>query len=197
VADEETDFDYVIVGAGSVLAGFINGVRVNFLSMNHKLRILALLCAVAVPSWAAGVKTNDPFPELTVGTLPPSSVKNWIRLDNIGPENAPVPIVWISSSRFRRVNPDMLVVLPRHEFESLVTFVRSNQCSTVLDKPPGWGTLGVTEFSDGKLKPLCIMPCDKAHDYLPKILALSSINWTERKARPIRLLTISLACSPY
>src|SRR5262249_28059331 len=98
------------------------------------------------------------------------------------------------SSKFERTYPDFLIVLSLPEFGSILSFVRSNQCSTTLKKPPGWGTLQVVEFSDQEVKPLCIVPCEETPGYLSKILTLSSILWTDPKSQPIRLLDASLRC---
>jgi hypothetical protein len=138
-------------------------------------------CAKAAEDGA--VTARDPV----YGTPPPESTKRWMRINEIGPRNAPPTIVWISNTDFPRSGYEHLVLLANGEYQSVRALAYQHRCSTALEGPPAWGTLLITDFFAGNTEHLCVMPCDVGHDFLLKVLSDPSIGWTEAKAKPIRI----------
>lgn len=134
-----------------------------------------------------------PMPDM-VGVPPDKRVKNWIKFDFFGTMNHPFSILWFSSQEFERDYPNVLIKLSQEEYEQFKLFVRTNECEKKLNNVQGDPLLTITEYARDHQMVRCIIPSDKACEYMTKMYALPKISWTEKQTEQLRLMGNDLHC---
>ena len=135
------------------------------------------------------------------GDPAPSSVKNWIRIANIGPSNHPFVVLWFSTQSFDLPwGFEKVVTLASDEYEALAHFVNANRCAPLErdgpNWPPHWGTIEIDQFANGGRETVCMMPCDKATGFLTQLQSLPGIKWTSQKLDPVLDVAADAMCQP-
>jgi hypothetical protein len=95
------------------------------------------------------------------------------------PPNHPYRVVFFSPQNFRTTGygTDVLLVLPRREYDLLDSFTRTQQCHKA-----GFPLSGgmITAHNGGHVR-VCQLAEDAACDYLTVISTLPGIHWTEEQ----------------
>jgi len=135
-----------------------------------------------------------PTPNFITGTKPYKSIKSWVRIYIVGSRDHLLPIVWVSPQKFKKEDPELLVVMSKDEYDSFTALLKVNECATSVDKHIDYRSLAVSEYSGGKESEICMISRTSACDYLTKIRSLPSISWTEEKVMPFRALSVEMGC---
>jgi hypothetical protein len=135
-----------------------------------------------------------PLPDM-VGIPPDKSVKNWVKFDLFGTMNNPFTFLWFSPQSFEREYPNVLIKLEQNEYDQFKLFVRANECEKDLDNVQGDPILTVTEYADSHQMIRCVMPPDKACEYMAKMYALPHITWAEEQTKKLQLVRNNLRCN--
>jgi len=163
--------------------------------MKHLISTLAVAIALITSADAAVAGSDAQFlelpPNLIDGTPPPPQVKNWIRLNVLGPTTQIPPIVWIVPGNikpwFPHWYPDSLIALSPEEFGRVDAFAGQNKCrSPVGDLPPQ--TLQIVEYARRHTVVLCVMLKQKGCRYLLRLSSLPGVAWNDKKLDPLRPL---------
>jgi len=153
------------------------------------LIFFAVPAAALVPSTPAPDLGGDPI----YGTPPPSSVKNWIRLNVLGDRNAPTPIIWIAAQDFERSILNGHVILPADKYQRVAEFVQSTTCPGFPSDYPQEQAFQATEYASGHPLRFCTMPHRQACEFLSEMQALP-ISWTRSQIHPIEVLALTFHC---
>jgi hypothetical protein len=151
---------------------------------------------VLLVAWAtADTVTFPQFPP-SEESIPPSFVKHWIKYKVLGPQNAPFPVIVISTRRYKPLGIlETLIVVSRPKYDLISKFTESlsAQCMKLpLQGPPAWYTLGI--FEGDVLTPRCVMPKVVACKYLSDVTTFSGMSWTAAELKPINDLAVSMTC---
>jgi len=151
---------------------------------------------VLLTAWAtADAVTFPPFPP-SEESIPPPSVKHWIKYKVLGPRNAPFPVILITTRRYKPLGIlEALIVVSRPKYNIVAKFTGSLSAGCMklpLQEPPPWYTLGI--FEGDVLTPICVMPKVVACKYLSDVSTLSGMNWTAEELKPINDLAVSMTC---
>jgi hypothetical protein len=166
--------------------------------MKFLFRTLAFIWLVFPATTAFASSSYFSLPrDIVYGTPPAKSVKNWLRLNVLGDRNGPWPIIWFSPQRFSRSYSETEIVLSRREYRALEAFALANKCPVFESRHPSWGTLQVTDYSRRHEHTLCIMPRERACDYLSNLVANTRIGLEGEKLKPVRQLRRGLSCSSH
>lgn len=159
------------------------------------ISIFASALAAFIVAMPAKTYQFPPLPkDILYGTPPGKDIHNWIRLNMLGPRSSIPPILWISSQKFPRKVPDVLIVFPMKEYLILAAYAQANQCPIMEDKAQLDNTLQTTEYSHRHIRTLCIMRREATCRYLSGMVTLPNIEWTDDKLGPIRELSGSFKC---
>lgn len=137
--------------------------------------------------------TQDDFNEM-FGAPPDKSIKNWVRLDILGPVNHPFPYLWVSPQAFVRHPPNYVIKVEKAEYKKFTKFIGKRKCSINYDENTLSNPLRITEYLHGKEKVLCIASVEKVCGYLLDILASSSIRWDAQKLSSFQWLVNEYDC---
>lgn len=162
----------------------------------HTRLAFAAASLTVLATWAtADTVTFPPFPA-SEESIPPPSVKHWIKYKVLGPRNAPFPVILISTRRYKPLgNLETLIVVSRPKYDIVAKFTESlsAECMKLpLQEPPPWYTLGI--FEGDLLTPRCVIPKVAACKYLSDVSTLSGMKWTAAQLKPINDLAISMTC---
>ena len=124
-------------------------------------------------------------------------VARWISYEILGPRNHPLPIVYVSTQRFKTMSDEHLVVLSqvRYDLISAYTQARMARSDCPGEEPRGnvWYTVKVAELNEKRTQS-CVLPQASACDYLSGVLKLSGVNLTAVERRPIANFMAEVKC---
>ena len=130
------------------------------------------------------------------GKLPDESVRNWIRLVILGPRWGMPPIFLISPTRFEVAYPEILIQLPKREYDQVSRHMAASRC-TRSDAPISQLSqlrLEVTEHTrDGTQTP-CRMSRHEACRYLNGVTKIPEIGWKGKKWEVLRIVLSGFGC---
>lgn len=142
---------------------------------------------------------SSPFEVPSVsGTLPSTSVRHWIKILVFGPQNRPIPIVWMSPQKFR-VNElfEFLIVMPRRNYDAVASFSQKNRaqviCLSSKHTPSLSYAVQVSEHSP-VFTSVCLLSQMSACRYFSDILRLPNVSWSSEERKPIDILRRSIKC---
>lgn len=128
-------------------------------------------------------------------SIPPPSVKHWIKYLVLGERNSPFPVILISTRRYKPLGLlEALIVVSRRRYDIVARFTESLSSECMNPLPPMFPryTLGIYE---GDVQtPRCVIPQVVACKYLSDVSTLSGMHWTAAQLKPINDLAISMTC---
>ena len=112
----------------------------------RRLTRFAFAAASLVMSTAWATEDTVTFPPREE-SVPPPSVKHWIKYMVLGPRNAPFPIILISTRQYEPLGIlETLIVVSRRRYDIAAKFTESLSAECMnwpLQEPPAWYTLGI------------------------------------------------------
>lgn len=127
------------------------------------------------------------------GKLPDANVRNWIRLVILRPRNSLAPIFLISPEHFEVADPEILIQLPKRQYDLIAEHTRAGRCAR-SDVPVSQLFLEVTEHTrDGTHVP-CRMTRPEACRYLNGVARIPGIVWRDRRWEMLRLVRSGFGC---
>jgi hypothetical protein len=147
-----------------------------------------------------GCATADTLELPTVFATPPKgAVKRWVWFQIVSIRNHGVPIVYISTQRFKSHLGEALIVLSQSRFDSLakLTDARLTRFDCAARPPPPYKpvTLEVALHENAPTR-TCLMPSATACEFLAAVTKLPAMEWTERELSPIAYLRRELPQCP-
>lgn len=124
-------------------------------------------------------------------------VKRWIWYQILGPQNHPLPIVYISTQHFKTMRNEYLIVLSpaRYDIVSAYTHARLARPDCPGKKPAvNVNIVEIAEHEENHTQ-RCVLPRPLVCDYLSGVVKLSGVNWTGTERRPINYFMAEAFCS--
>ena len=124
-------------------------------------------------------------------------VERWIWYQILGPQNHPLPIIYLSTQHFKTRTNEFLIVLPpaRYDIISAYTQARIARPGCPGEEPRGnvSYTVEIAEHHENHTR-RCVLPQALACDYLSSVVKLSGINWTAKELKPITDFMLEVRC---
>lgn len=111
-----------------------------------------------------------------LGVPPEKNVKNWMKLEVIGPVNSPPPVIWISSYDFSRSPPNYLIKLRIFEFQKYSEYIEKNSRFIRKNIYTKNNDLLVAQYKDEKYTEFGVIPQAEVCDFLSE--GITSLNVT-------------------
>jgi hypothetical protein len=131
--------------------------------------------------------------DLMYGKTPDRNAENWIRIIALIPRSRPLPITFVSPTKFAVREPQELILLSRPQYRSFSRISLENRCIFSPHYKPSQ-VLEVTQYSTGRTRVLCRMPLEGACRYLNEIRAIQSIDWNRPEGETLRNLRSIFRC---
>jgi hypothetical protein len=156
---------------------------------------LRFAIALMVSSICIGIATAEDI--YLAGEARDPGVTRWISYEILGPRNHPLPIVYLSTQRFKTMSDEHLVVLPPARYDVISAYTRARTARTDCpgEEPRGnvWYTVKIAEHNE-KYTQHCVLPQALACDYLSGVLRLPGVNLTATERRPITNFMAEVKC---
>jgi hypothetical protein len=124
-------------------------------------------------------------------------VTRWISYEILGPRNHPLPIVYLSTQRFKTMSDEHLVVLPPARYDVISAYTQAHIAGPDCpgEEPRGnvWYTVKIAEHHE-KHTQSCVLLQALACDYLSGVLKLSGVNLTATERQPITNFMAEVKC---
>jgi hypothetical protein len=132
-------------------------------------------------------------------TPPKSSVQHWSWFQIVSIRNHGLPIVYISTQRFKTHMGQTLIIVSQSSFDSLARFTDAQftrlDCAVRPSPPYKPVTVEVALHENAPTR-TCIMPSATACEFLTAVTSLPAMEWTERELSPIAYLRRELPTCP-
>lgn len=124
-------------------------------------------------------------------------VGRWIWYQILGPQNHPLPIIYLSTQHFKTRANEFLIVLPpaRYAIIAAHTQARVARPDCPGEEPRGdvLNTVEIAEH-DEKHTQRCVLPQALACEYLSGVVKLSGIHWAAKELKPITDFMLEVRC---
>jgi hypothetical protein len=119
--------------------------------------------------------------------MPDHRVAHWIRYENGGPRNQPIPTVYISTGIFKLGITDILIVVPPAKYEIVASFTRAQiargDCLTEVHPRDGV-PISIIEYDEGHVEQ-CVLPQTSSCKYLAGVVSLPRVDWAAGELKQI------------
>jgi hypothetical protein len=152
-----------------------------------KKPLLALLCLAAL--------RVDATPSFDA--MPDKSLGRWVRLENDGPRNHPIPDIYISTNLFKLGITEVLLVLTPAKYQLVTDFTRSRiargSCLTEERLSDGI-PITISEYHEGRIEK-CVLPQASSCEYLAGFVSLPGVNWAAGDLKQIKIFIGDSGCA--